>query len=152
MCNLLEDNLPWVNTLCTKYMGSRQDLEDFKSHCFVKIMQYSPNFDPSRGEGTTFISQIIRSQYFRYLEKNSKNKEFVNLGNSDTAVICKEVTVSEQLTKIIDSMPQDEQEIIKSVLDGKTFKNISEYMGVSVYQVRLTYKKATKRIKQQWKK
>lgn len=141
---------PSMLGVCARYTNSKEDAEDVLIEGFLTVFKEMPNF---RREGslTSWIRAIMVNKAVSVYRANRKfllndpideNNGPQNLSSDDDEVLYTRLE-AQQVIKLMEKMPMDWRVIFNMrVVDGCSFKEISEYIDRNENTVRVYFQRA----------
>ena len=137
-----------------KLLKSVPHTEEILQDVFLKVWEYRASIDPEKSF-RAFIFKIAENKVYDFFRKNSRNKKFetelIALSTTNFQVL--EEFVSDDvktvmLEKAIQTLPPQRQQVFRLCkLEGKSYKEVSELLGISVSTISDHIVKATKAIR-----
>jgi len=127
--------LPYLNTICRRYLINPSDINDTLQETFIKIFSKLDQFDPSRGQFKTWVVKITVNSALKYNEKmyRLEVKELTDeytLQITDPEVLKK--LSDDDLLKFFKTMPKNYFEVFNlHVIDDFSHKEIGEILGIA---------------------
>lgn len=162
------ENNKWVkNVLTQKLFGDRATAEDLTQDTFVKLWKYINDFDPSKSNIKTYITNIMNSIFIDYCRRNqlkhrrfSNNIEsFVNSDNEEQEypIDSKSETdsniIESELIKVINDTLENirskkQRVVCKLMLRGWSLVDISKKFNINEESVKVYVHRFRKEIKE----
>lgn len=126
--------IPYLSSVCRRYLRNRSDLEDALQETFINIFNKIDLYDPEKGKFKTWAVKIAINCSFKLNEKMYKLKtmEF----DSETSQQVVDPTVyselsNEEMMNFLRSMPISWFEIFNMyVVEGFSHKEIGKILGI----------------------
>lgn len=119
---------------------SKDELDEYIQIGSLAMMRAAKNFDPEKGQFSTFACNCISNAIKNYIKKNSKKL--------DLAAVPTEYVIHESFEELLpDSITDTERKIIQLKLSNFSIKEIAEQTGFSVVKVRNILSKVYSKIR-----
>jgi RNA polymerase sigma-70 factor (ECF subfamily) len=130
---------------------AREILQDV----FLKLWEYRKSIDPEKSF-RSFLFKIAENKVYDFFRKTTREKNLqlhlISLSTTDYSFIEEFKSGDEKLAilqKAIDQLPPQRQQVFRmGKLEGKTYRQISEMLGISVSTISDHIVKATKSIRE----
>ena len=155
---IYHSHVRYLSALCSRYIGSDDDIKDVLQESFLKIFSSLKNFK-YRGEGSlrAWMAKITLNETLKFLRSNSRF-DFVDIENNDKDWadeddIDTEDIPTETLHRFIRELPDGYRTVFNLyVIDDMSHKQIAALLGIkensSASQLHKAKAMLAKRIKQ----
>jgi RNA polymerase sigma-70 factor (family 1) len=137
-----------------KLVKSEQQAQEILQDVFLKIWEQRKSIDPEKSF-RSFLFKIAENKVYDFFRKVTRDKnlesELIVLSTDDHTVIEAFLSGDENLKlldKAIEDLPPQRQQVFRLCkLEGKTYKEVSELLGISVSTISDHIVKGTKSIR-----
>lgn len=156
---IITENSGLVKSIASKYCHYGVGFDDLYQEGVIGIMEAAKRFDETKGaKFSTYATYFIKGSILDYLKKEksiniidldiyeNENIEFYGVANESAQK--KEDEYIKTAFVIPDDFPEFEKAVLKlSLIEGRTFKEIAEALGISRERVRQLKQKGLRRLK-----
>ena len=133
---LYDKFLPYVATVCRRYLWNESDLNDALQECFILVFSnIATTYDPEKGELKSWIRRIAINSTLKFNQKYRKNEALEIIENIVNMKITPDVFYSfsnENLLKFVNKMPKSYADVFNLfVIDGYSHKEIADMLGIN---------------------
>lgn len=145
--------VPYLSSICNRYLRNRSDLEDALQETFINIFSKINLYDPEKAQLKTWAVKIAINCSLKFNEKMYKinTTEFdseVNLGNEGPAIYGK--ISNEEMMDFLKRMPVSWFEVFNMyAVEGFSHKEIGQLMGIDEALSRKNLSRARKWLSEQ---
>lgn len=147
---LLDEHRPNISRIAGAHARSRPEREDLEQEISLALWQALPTF---RGESSlrTFVHRIARYCHYRILRRRSRIQIEPYVDAIDDASTCVESWLSraeqhDALHRALDRLPEGPRGALALRLEGKSYAEIAEILGISEQNVSVRLVRARQRI------
>lgn len=124
--------------VCLRYTGSREDAEDVLQEGFIKVFR---DLNQYRGEGSLegWVRKVILRTTFDFLRRTKRMIKTTDISESEYKLASEEIVFEEGnetakgLIKLMRKLPPGFRTVLNLyVLEGYTYPQIAEVLGISV--------------------
>jgi RNA polymerase sigma factor (sigma-70 family) len=126
--------VPYLSSICNRYLRNRSDLEDALQETFINIFSKINLYDPEKAQLKTWAVKIAINCSLKFNEKMYKlnTTEFdsvINLGNEGPAIYAE--LSNEEMMNFLRKMPLSWFEVFNMyAVEGFSHKEIGQIMGI----------------------
>ena len=123
--------------ICLRYVKEREDALDILQDSLVKIYTKLNQYDPNKGQFSTWSSKIVVNESIMFSKKKLKELGLDQL-HEDSLLYAKEeekleLLSAQELTKMVQELPEGYRLVFNlNVIEGYTHIEIVELLGISV--------------------
>lgn len=126
--------LPYLASVCRRYLINNSDLDDALQESFVNIFNHIDQFDPSKGAFMTWAVKITINCSLKLNKKMYKLKT-TEIGNGSAQKVIEPVVYSDmnndEMIRFLRRMPNAWFEVFNMhVVEGFSHKEIGEILGI----------------------
>lgn len=161
---LFEMHKGFIRKLILKYhrrYPTRFDIEDGLNSAFIGFVKGLQNFDITKGKLLTYVGFYIKEELYLLAKKSnliispvkesSKKITSINQENFDFEDVVQESSYNQDeidlITKILDSLPERNANIVKMKLSGFSHQEISKQMKLAIFKVKEYESQAKRQIR-----
>jgi RNA polymerase sigma-70 factor (family 1) len=136
-----------------RLVKSMPQTEEILQDVFIKVWEYRTSIDTEKSFGA-FVFKIAENKAYDFFRKVTRNKkleaEFIALATTDYVVL-QEFTEEDEksvlLEKAIKTLPPQRQQVFRLCkIEGMSYKEVSEFLGISPSTISDHMVKATKSV------
>lgn len=151
---VFEEITPMIKSFVAKRINKPEDIDEITQEILISVHKTSQTYDSSR-PFKTWLFAIIKfrlSDYLRTVYRNAErgldsfDEQEFHIANDDRGE--QDFDDQEMLTKMLDALPQKQQDIIKMTkIDGFSIKETAEKMDMSESAVKVAVHRALEKLK-----
>lgn len=135
--------------LCLGFSGNQEDAKDLFQEVIIKIWKNLDGFE-QRSSRQTWIYRITTNTALQWIEKRKRNKNVKSIAHNILYQESEKSAPPDKLVKLrraISRLPETDRILITLLLEGCTYKEISEVTGMKVNHVGVRLNRIRNRIK-----
>lgn len=141
---LMEENMGLVVLLANSFKPKNSnELDEFVQLGRIGLWKAIQKHDPKKSRLSTTIWHYIRWEILRYIDKEKKNKGFLEI---DESIYEDSKSIGSVSDFFPDNLNKKEVDVIRLRLEGYTFLDIGKKLGYSRGWANNTFKSAVKKI------
>lgn len=150
---LIETNKGIIYKICNTYCTNAQDREDLAQEIIYQLWRSSASFDPTY-KFSTWMYRVALNVAISFYRKQKAGKNQIEL--TDELPLIAEQTNSEGeenihlLQKFINELKELDRALMILYLDGKSYAEIAEVLGISVTNVATKTNRIKEKLKQRF--
>lgn len=161
---LFEMHKGFVSKLILKYhrrYPTKFDIEDARNSAFIGFTKGLKNFEITKSKFLTYVGFYIKEELYLLakksnliispLKESSKKITSINQENFDFEDVVQESSYNQDeidlITKILDSLPERNANIVKMKLSGFSHQEISKQMKLAIFKVKEYESQAKRQIR-----
>ena len=126
--------LPYLNSICRRYLPYSSNRHDALQETFIKIFTKIDQFDAQRGEFKSWCSRIAINVCIQHGQKTSSRKE-IELSATEYQIPISPTIINrltnEEVLKVLSKMPYEYFQVFNLfVVDGFSHNEISEMLDI----------------------
>lgn len=151
--HVYESTIKLAYSITRRYIRDEAFHQDILQEAYAKVFAKISTYDPSRGNFTGWLSQVVVNECLMYLRKHKRIAKLVPLDDYhyDTSYddhIAIETLSREDVDQILVDMPSGYRVVFMLyVIDGYSHKEIAEKVGISMDTSRSQLSRAKKWMK-----
>lgn len=152
-----KENYMYFYRVAMGILQNEEDAKDVVNDAFVKTYRYKEKFSENCPKTVPLIVNIVKSVAFNLKKRQSKIifleyiDEILKTDEYSSAedYVLNEIILKEDVEILLSILSKSERDILElKVIDGLTFKEISEKTGISAETIRKRYQRMIKKLRE----